>query len=114
MTENPAATQHEPDEVPAPSAAGPDDVTSSTTSAVDSAAESTVVTPARSIDASPARIAATPCSSSVAAFSLVIDVTSSFTRYAFLPSPPWRLRSLSDLIRPSMPFWLISLANEFL
>ncbi|CAN5191951.1 hypothetical protein BH11ACT1_BH11ACT1_17320 [soil metagenome] len=53
MTENPAATQHEPDEVPVPSAAGPDDVTSSTTSAVDPAAESTVVEESAPIDAAP-------------------------------------------------------------
>lgn len=33
MTENPAATQHEPDEVPAPAAPEPDDVTSSAASA---------------------------------------------------------------------------------
>ena len=33
MTENPAATQHEPDEVPAPAAPEPDDVTSSAVSA---------------------------------------------------------------------------------
>jgi hypothetical protein len=36
VTENPAATQHEPDEVPAPSAPEPDDVTSSVPAAADS------------------------------------------------------------------------------
>ena len=42
MTENPAATQHEPDEVPAPSAPEPDDVTSSVPTAVDSEVPATV------------------------------------------------------------------------
>ncbi|HEX5334006.1 MAG TPA: DUF349 domain-containing protein [Cellulomonas sp.] len=53
MTENPAATQHEPDEVPAPSAAGPDDVTSSPASAVDFAVEATVAEESAPNDAAP-------------------------------------------------------------
>ena len=43
MTENPAATQHEPDEVPAPAAPEPDDLTSSAASAaVDPTLQATV------------------------------------------------------------------------
>lgn len=42
MTENPAATQHEPDEVPAPSAAVPDDVTTPTDAAAGPADEAAV------------------------------------------------------------------------
>jgi len=42
VTENPAATQHEPDEVPAPTAPEADDVTSSVPAAVDSEVSATV------------------------------------------------------------------------